>query len=224
LVLSIVMMFSMFFIERQQKQLLDEVDSAALEQIDATFLFTDATTQIEHMDASKAVSYVGKRLLASTRSAIKEQTQIWRQTIDSAERAWVQQNVEASRHNLEQLTEALRSALGDLRRGLDESIQNADESMQKRWGQWQTILSDNSRGLDRLQEHNQQQVKMLADAIEKLTRMAEKQNALPLDEGLAEIVSAVRLLKDEIADLRQNPAKDVGNFELKIAEPRRRAA
>ncbi len=224
LVLSIVMMFGMFFLEREQKQLLQTVDAEAMEQIESIFEFSKEESNVENLTATKAVNHVGRKMLAATRAAVGEHTRIWRKTIESAEHAWVTANRDVAERSQVEITSALKAALSDLSQGLDQSIRNADESMSTRWGQWQTMLSENSRSLDKLQEHNQTQVKMLADAIEQLTKMAEKQSALPLDEGLAEIVSAVRLLKEEILSIRETTLKESAQFQLKIAQQSRRAA
>lgn len=83
LVLSIGLMFTLYLADRLESQLLRLVDDRALELTGEFFEFTPAGNE-----ASLQVSQLGRRMLAATRSAVKEQTELWRETLASAEQAW----------------------------------------------------------------------------------------------------------------------------------------
>ncbi|MEZ6096320.1 MAG: MotA/TolQ/ExbB proton channel family protein [Pirellulaceae bacterium] len=226
LVLSMFMMFSMFFVERIQQRVLSDVDARTIEEISNQFEFQNQDAEVDRLSATKAVQRVGGKLLKATREAVSEHTRIWKKTIEAAENSWVGVNVELAQKNQEDIGKALKVSLDELAATMDGSIRRADESMSKRWHQWQTLLSDNSRNLDRIQQSNQGQVELLSTAIERMNQIIERQDAQKSEEAFVEIIAAVRLLKDELLELKgeSEAQRKQRTFQLKVAEETRRAA
>lgn len=111
LVLSIALMFTLYLADRLESQLLRVVDDRALELTGDFFEFTPAGNE-----ASIQVSQLGRRMLAATRSAVREQTDLWRQTLGAAEHAWTtnqQVTAEHLRSGLLAEVERVASRLGN---------------------------------------------------------------------------------------------------------------
>jgi len=83
LVMSIGLMFTLYLADRLESQLLKVVDDRALELTGEFFEFTPAGNE-----ASIQVAQLGRRMLAATRSAVRDQTELWKETITTAESAW----------------------------------------------------------------------------------------------------------------------------------------
>lgn len=83
LVMSIGLMFTLYLADRLESQLLRVVDDRALELTGEFFEFTPVGNE-----ASLQVAQLGRRMLAATRSAVRDQTELWKQTITTAENTW----------------------------------------------------------------------------------------------------------------------------------------
>jgi biopolymer transport protein ExbB/TolQ len=227
LVLSMVMMFGMFFVEQTQTSLMFRIDQAAMDNIANSFEYSERMESGAPSDGPLMIKKLGRKLLASTRTAVKEHTRIWKKTIEAAENSWITVNSEMTHQSQRNIQDALKGSLSEWVSHMDETIQKADDSMAKRWGQWQTILSDNSRHLEKMQINNQRQVELLTEALEKMVAIVDKQNSPGIEASLIEMVSAVRLLKDETQQLREltQSAKDASQlFQLKVARQTRQSA
>ncbi|MEQ1904439.1 MAG: MotA/TolQ/ExbB proton channel family protein [Pirellulaceae bacterium] len=165
LLLSMFLMFAMFFVERLELGHLHRVEQGALAQLARVFEFNgqQKTAVDEHVER------LGRKMLASTRAAVGEHTRIWKKTIESAEQAWVTTQTQVSAKTQQEVTEALKSAFTDFANQLQVVSRNSEESIATRVGQWQTLLSDTSRAIQSQQHLNQSQCAVLGEILQELS-------------------------------------------------------
>lgn len=101
LVMSIGLMFTLYLADRLETQLLRVVDDRALELTGEFFEFAPAENE-----TSIQVAQLGRRMLAATRSAVRDQTALWKETITTAANTWTTtQQLAADHLRTEVLTE-----------------------------------------------------------------------------------------------------------------------
>ena len=167
LTLSIVLMFLMFFVDRFELTLLETVQRRATEELMPLYqdnVFVDPQT--------RAVERIGRTVMASTHNLVRQQTDHWQENFKSAEETWTQTVTEIGATIRESLSESVRLANVDFADSITRGIDRADESMAKRWEQWQVLLSENARQLS----HNQMQIMNQVKLIEQLLKKIETAN------------------------------------------------
>jgi biopolymer transport protein ExbB/TolQ len=125
LVLSIGLMFTLYLSDRLESQLLRLVDDRALELVGEHFEFSSAENE-----ASLQVSQLGRRMLAATRSAVREQTDLWRETLASAEQAWSTHQHSAATDLRVQVISELEHVTTRLGHNLELAVANSLEQSQ----------------------------------------------------------------------------------------------
>lgn len=193
LMLSMVMMFAMFFVERVEQSFLQQVEEHTLNQISQCFAFSAPTAN----NAETHVRRVGQKLLAATRVAVREQTELWQQSLATAEQAWSRNHADLASETREQLSSVLSdwsrhqtdlasetrtqvsTALSEvLNRFVVDAktvAKEAEESLGERLGQWQTLLSETTRAIESQQQLNQTQCELLGTLLSELQRHGEAQ-------------------------------------------------
>ena len=170
LTLSIVLMFVLFLIERFETQLLRQVDERATRDVAMNF-----ASDIEINPQAYELERIGRTVLATTRQVVLKQSEIWQSTIQSAEQAWLDSVTNANLTVGNNLKEAVSEAVDALGGAMDSSIDRADESMAKRWEQWQVSLSYNAR----MMVSNQQELARQTDLLESILKQVHGSNANP---------------------------------------------
>lgn len=145
LVLSIALMFTLYLADRLESQLLRLVDDRALELTGEFFEFTPAGNE-----ASLQVSQLGRRMLAATRSAVREQTELWRETLASAEQAWSSNQQSAADDLRVQVLSELEQVTSRLGRSLELSVAN---SLEQSRGSLENLESTQGRILNSLEQN-----------------------------------------------------------------------
>ena len=241
LVLSIVLMFTLYLVDRFEAQLLKLVDDRTLEIVSGFFDFITPANQ-----AANQVNRLGRRMLAATRSAVKEHTEIWRSSMESAENAWTSTHhalhADLSEKIGGELDRVLQKMTGDLQSALVKSIELTDESMNARFGQWQSILNENARQLSEEGSQLTEQTKLIGEVLTQLEGVATLQTAVNnsldaltstarLDVAITELVTAIQSLRSDLA----RPAReemptlrilrpDEATLSLRLNESSKRAA
>lgn len=137
LVLSIGLMFALFLFERIEGQLLQLVDTRALEIASGFFEFTTPASE-----AATQVSRLGRRLLASTRSAVREQTEIWRSTIGAAEQAWASAHLTAGEETRLRVVAEIEQTFSRLCQQLESAVTQSLEQSRVQHEQLQNQSAD----------------------------------------------------------------------------------
>jgi biopolymer transport protein ExbB/TolQ len=207
LTLSMVLMFVQFLVDRFESQLLSLVDQRSRSEIFHQFESAAGSATDE-----KSVERLGQHLLLATREMMVAQTDIWKRTIQSAEQAWSSSLTETSERVRSNWSESVESTLTQLAQGIDRSVVRADESMSRRWKQWQVMLSDNAR----LMSQQQQELAAQTNALQALVGKSENehavqdalQGALKAMETTEKLTTAIGSLSDRVEKLNV-----VGNVE-----------
>ncbi len=143
--LSMVLMFCQFLVDRFEVQLLELVDQKTRREVARQF-------DLSASAAGNGLGATGLQVLEATRDVVRNQTEIWRNSIQAAEKAWSSSLTQTSDVVRENLSAALDENVSNLAHYLGESIEKADLSIAHRWEQWQTLLSNNARLMKEHQE------------------------------------------------------------------------
>jgi biopolymer transport protein ExbB/TolQ len=241
LVLSIALMFTLYLVDRFEAQLLNLVDHRTLEIVSGFFDFMTPANQ-----AANQVNRLGRRLLVSTRNAVKEHTEIWRNSMASAEKAWT-----STQHFLHadlreqiggELDRVLQKMTCDLQSAMVKSIEMTDESMNSRIGQWQSILNENARQLSVEGNQLTEQTKLIGEVLTQLESVATLQTAVNrsldaltstarLDVAITDLVTAIQSLRSDLARPHREETPtlrilrpDEATLSLRLHEGSKRAA
>ncbi len=150
LILSMILMFGQFLVDRFESQLLRNVESRSMDILSRCFeLDKDGGS------ATGAMERIGKTVLLATHEVVQKQTELWERSMKSAERAWVDSVTGANQAASENLETAVDRAVENMAHYLGQTIGRADESFEHRWNQWQVSLGENVR---RLREHQHELV------------------------------------------------------------------
>ncbi len=159
LTLSMVLMFGQFLVERFEIQLLQLVDQRSRREIADQYDMTMASA------ANGSFDKIGREVLEATRDVVTNQTDIWKKTIASAEKAWAASLTQTSDVVRSGLSEALEENVENLADYLGQAIEKANQSTVFRWEQWQTMLSRNARLMKEHQEQMIEQTKSVHSLV-----------------------------------------------------------
>lgn len=201
LTLSMVLMFVQFLVDRFESQLLAMVDQRARSEIFHQF---ESASNSGSATDEESVERLGQHLLLATRELMVAQTDIWQKTIQSAEQAWASSLSETSDRVRLNWSESVESTLAQLAKGIDQSVVQADESMSRRWKQWQVMLSDNAR----LMSQQQQELAAQTNALQSLVGKSENERAVQdALQGAMKAIATTEKLTTAIGSLSQRVEK-----------------
>jgi hypothetical protein len=207
LTLSMVLMFVQFLVDRFESQLLALVDQRARAEI--SYQFESASSAAtRYATDEQSVERLGQHLLLATREMMMAQTDIWKNTIRSAEEAWASSLTETSDRVRVHWSESVESTVAQLAKGIDGSVLRADESMSRRWKQWQVMLSDNARLMSQQQQELAAQTTALKSLVGKSIDKTESEvvvkDAL---QGAMKAIATTEKLTTAIGTLSQRVEK-----------------
>jgi hypothetical protein len=169
--LSMVLMFCQFLVDRFEVQLLELVDQKTRREVARQFDLSVA-------GGGNGMGTTGLQVLEATRDVVRNQTEIWRESIKAAENAWSSSLTQTSDVVRENLSAALDENVSNLAHYLGESIEKADLSIAHRWEQWQTLLSSNARLMKEHQESLLSQTEKIQSVVQTLDDTTSFKNAI----------------------------------------------
>ena len=221
LTLSMLLMFLQFFVDRFEIQLLESVQRRTHEELLPLYKedhFVDPQ--------SRAVEKIGRTVLATTHQLVKQQTDQWEHSMRSAEVAWTNSVAHASETVQSSLGMALRDANIELADSITRGIERADDSMAKRWEQWQVMLSENARQINMSQTQILRQIDTVKELLAKIDSASGAQHMLNKNlDALAatsRLHETLRQLTKSIDELKSNgkPQQDANPASrLRIHRP-----
>lgn len=194
LMLSMVLMFVQFLIERFELQLLQVVDQRARNEITNQF----DVTAVESSHAIQSDAQLGENIVAALKVAVETQTEIWRHSIRAAEEAWTNSLTDTNGKIESKLSSAIDVSVADLAHYLGTAIEKADHSMTHRWEQWQVLLSDNARLMALHQQQLAEQTDLICQLITQTEETALFEPAISKNQNAIE---QTQLLREALADL-----------------------
>ncbi|HMP80156.1 MAG TPA: MotA/TolQ/ExbB proton channel family protein [Pirellulaceae bacterium] len=231
LVFSMVLMFALFFVERVEGQLLKLVDERTQAEIDQYFVFSESS-----QDPHQLVRTWGRRMLAATRHAVREQSELWRESMRTAEHSWVADRQHVSAELQGQLQTALHESLTGFAKTIGQTVEAADQRLDLRWQQWQTMLSESARQLEDRQQVTVRQAEIVSEILARLENLSSIQQGVNrslealaatnrIDSALTALTQSINQLRTELRmDTSSAPARPAKPFRIRIAEATRRAA
>ena len=208
LTFAILLMFTMFAVDRSESGLLTQVESRTREELLPHWELTNQAKD----SYVQAVEAIGAQVLGSTEQLVDRQVKLWRANIDAAESAWVE-SVRSTQTVVQQnLESALNTSTESLGNRLRETIQKSDEAVGRRWEQWQVALSENARLLASHQQQLVEYSKNMMQSLENIGSLAETKQAIadylenvPLSAEYSDasdkLATAVRLLEFRLTQL-----------------------
>ena len=159
--LSMVLMFCQFLVDRFEVQLLELVDQKTRREVARQF-------DLSASGGVNGLGATGQQVLEATRDVVRNQTEIWRNSIKAAEKAWSSSLTQTSDVVRENLSAAMDENVSNLAHYLGESIEKADLSITHRWEQWQTLLSSNARLMKEHQDSLLAQTEKIQSVVQTL--------------------------------------------------------
>ncbi len=154
---------------------------------------------------SAALGEMMERMLDAIEHTARVQTDVWQQAMVTAQRHW-QLTVETAGDQVQAaLREAIEASLMKHAAEVDRAQHAGIEAIDRRWRQWQNVLSDNARALTTQQklltEHGEY-LKAATERSEELSTLREalNQNLVAVEQtlktlgGTQELASAMRTL------------------------------
>ena len=212
--LSMVLMFCQFLVDRFEVQLLELVDQKTRREVARQFDLSAS--------GGNGLGATGLQVLEATRDVVKNQTEIWRNSIQAAEQAWSSSLTQTSDVVRENLSAALDENVSNLAHYLGESIEKADLSIAHRWQQWQTLLSNNARLMKEHQEgllaqtdRIQTVVQTLDDSASFNIALAQQKDAIQattkMHDVLARVANEVAAQSQQLKQQTDQHAKALKN-------------
>ncbi len=176
LMLSMVLMFGQFFVDRFEQQLLQLVGQQAHAEIATHFDLTDEVYENSHSEQLES------ELLSTMVKAAERQAAIWQESVRATETA-LTESLKGKQHHVEQnLAVAIDGCVQGLAHTLGESIQRADQSMSHRWEQWQVTLSENARQVAKKQSEFAEQTQVVCKLLEQTATATSEASNRILDQ------------------------------------------
>jgi biopolymer transport protein ExbB/TolQ len=172
--LTIVLMFFQFVVDRIETQLLEAVDGRVGDELTGRILDDEADLD-PHLVIVRRMS---EAVLDSTEQLVRQQTEHWRKTMDSANDKWSHLLETSGNQMRDSLTESLGKSIDRLSERMASAERQADEQMRTRWEQWQTALSDNARQLHAQQLEMTRQGEVMTRVLEATGDVIKLEKAL----------------------------------------------
>lgn len=177
LMLSMVLMFIQFLIERFETQILSAVDIRASEELIGRFEQLGAS----HDPHVASIERMGQAVIHAVETLVHRQADVWKETIGAAHNQWSR----LVGTSTEQVQAALSSSLQQslkLHAAEMAKIEHASsESVQTRWQQWQAALSESARLLHAQQQEMSRQGELLHKALAATADVMKLEQALNLN-------------------------------------------
>ena len=179
LILSVVAIFIQLPVERTQQRLLARIDKLI------GSIIPPALPDGQAADGTDPVSAIGEmteRLIETIARSVQTQADIWRSSIDAAQGQWQSTVGIAGDQVQKALTGAIDGALVRHASEVDRAQKENTDAIDRRWRQWQSVLSDNARVMTAQQKSLIQQGELLAQAAERSEELVILK--LSLDQNL----------------------------------------
>jgi hypothetical protein len=156
---------------------------------------------------------MGQALLKGTEQLVEKQVDLWRQSLAAAHDQWQQLTRTSTEQIQAALTASLNQSLAQHAAQLGQLDQTSSEQLAKRWEQWQTALSNNTRVLLAQQQEMARQGELMTQAIRAAGDVVQLEKAL---NGNLAALAGAKNFEDTVMSL--SAAIHLLNTRLKVAE------
>ncbi|MFO0902090.1 MAG: MotA/TolQ/ExbB proton channel family protein [Pirellulales bacterium] len=222
LVLSMVLMFIQFIIDRVEQQLLSTVDERANSELVGRFQGSATSTD----PAVASIERVAHAMLRATEQLVQRQAQLWQQTIESAQLDW-QRLYDAAGERLEAtLCSALDRSLEQHSQRIDSLDETFAKPLAEQWSLVQAGLASQTAATHEQLAEIRRQGEVLSQAIQATGEVVQLERAL--NENLAALAgsrnfedtvmslsAAIHLLTTRLGKSEPAPMVELLSFEEK---------
>jgi hypothetical protein len=172
LILTMVVMFIQFAVNKSEIKLLSEIDSCTSDLMNSCVLQKKELPDLSNVRESLKI--VGEGILQSMEQLVQKQAELWQLSMQTAESRWVAIQESSSIH----LSEALSNALAKVAETTQQSLLDHHEkiaklhsrevdSIEARIQEWQHTISEQSKAMLAQQRENASQTELLHQLIEQ---------------------------------------------------------
>ncbi|HVA49137.1 MAG TPA: MotA/TolQ/ExbB proton channel family protein [Pirellulales bacterium] len=182
--LSMVLMFTQFFVDRIEGRLLSAVDARAADELAGRF---------EQLGSGDDPQVATMRRLADTmirasEKLVERQSELWQRSIDAAAARWNEMSTSAGRQLESSLAGALSQSLVAHAEKLAASAEATTEQNRRNWGRLQQTLADSAQAMKAQQTELARQTEILLRVVEATGHVAKLEEQL--NSNLAALAGA----------------------------------
>lgn len=172
--LSMVLMFTQFFVDRMEGRLLAAVDSRAAEELGGRF------EQIGAVDDPQvaAVRRIADAVIRSTEALVERQSEVWQRSIDAAQHRWSELASAAGKQLETALAGALSQSISSHAERLAASAEASAEQNRRNWSRLQQAIADSAEKAKAQQTELTRQGEILLRVVEATGHVTKLQEAL----------------------------------------------
>lgn len=174
LTLSIILMFVQFLVDRFETQLLGQVEQLAADELVGRFEEIGGGND----PVVQSLERLAKAMMNVSTQLVEQQADLWRTSMDQAQKTWQESSQAASDQVQQQLGAALDASLMRFAEQIDKTQKSADQSASRRWEQLQVGISDTARRLSDHQTEMTRQSEILKQAVDATGEIAKLESAL----------------------------------------------
>lgn len=226
LTLSIILMFVQFLVDRFESQLLGHVEQLAAKELVGRFEEVGGGND----PVVKSMERLAKAMMSVSGQLVERQAELWRDSMDEAQKGWQQTSSSASKQIRDDLGGALDSSLSTFAEKLEQAQKSAEQAATRRWEQLQVVISDNARQLANHQSEMTRQSEILKQAVDATGEVVRLESALnqnldalsnagQFEETVTSLAATIHLLNSR---LKEVPSKSA--IELSKKDSTERAA
>jgi hypothetical protein len=206
--LSMVLMFTQFFVDRMESRLLSAVDARAADELGGRF------EQIGAVDDPQvaAVRRIADAVIRSTEGLVERQAEVWQRSIDAAQRRWSELASAAGNQLETALAGALSQSIASHAERLAASAEASAEQNRRNWSRLQQAIADSAEKAKSQQAELTRQGEILLRVVEAtghVTRLQEALNgnlaalsgAQHFEETVLNLAGAIHLLNARLGQV-----------------------
>lgn len=174
LMLSMVLMFIQFIIERFEGQVLSAVDIRANEELIGRFEQLGAS----HDPHVASIERMSQAVIRAVETLVERQADVWKGTIEAAHTRWSQLVGTSTEQVQAALASSLQQSLAKHAAEMAKIERSSADTVQQRWQQWQSAMSENARLLHAQQQEMVRQTELLQQALTVTGEVMKLEQAL----------------------------------------------
>lgn len=214
--LSMVLMFTQFFVDRLESRLLAAVDALATDQLSGRF------EQLGAVDDPQvaAVRRIADAVIRSTEALVQRQAEVWQQSIEAAQRRWSELAAAGGKQLEAALAGALSQSIAAHAERLAASSEASAETNRRNWSRLQQALADSTDKAKAQQTELARQSEILLRVVEATGHVTKLQDALNgnlaalagaqhFEETVLNLAGAIHLLNARLGQVSSAPQIDL---------------
>ncbi|HUY92633.1 MAG TPA: MotA/TolQ/ExbB proton channel family protein [Pirellulales bacterium] len=214
--LSMVLMFTQFFVDRMESGLLSAVDVRAADELSGRF------EQMGAIDDPQvaAVRRIADAVIRSTEALVERQAEVWQRSIDAAQQRWSELAAASGKQLEGALSGALSQSIAAHAERLAASAEASAEQNRRNWSRLQQALADSTEKAKVQQTELTRQGDILLRVVEATGHVTKLQDALNgnlaslagaqhFEETVLNLAAAIHLLNARLGQVSSTPQIDL---------------